>query len=350
MVNSQIADVDTAGGGGGDATSTTAAASSAAAPRRVAIVGGGVSGLAAAWHLLQQQNEKDGKMIDVELFEAEDRLGGHAYTINKIGKDQVDIDVGFMVFNDSNYPNMTRWFQAMNNTTQKNAEVMSDKIQEENSDMSLSVSLDHGTTIEWNSDGINGIFARRKQLIEPKFYSLISDMLRFHKEAPKLLLLAKDDPRKHVTTGQYLRTHGYNQSFAMYYLLPMMAALWSASMEDVLNFPACELIGFLCNHKMLQLVNRPQVKLLCFGFFGGVGVSLASLKCVCDTERRIFGRRVVSMSWIFADLTCAFVSLFRFPWFVLVENGIKSITDVYVEDEGITWKTWTRIDTDCFYE
>ena len=237
--------------GGGDGGAATAPEDTRR--RRVAIVGGGVSGLSAAWHLLQQQKSE----IDVELFEAADRLGGHAYTVKKVGKDAVDVDVGFMVFNDSNYPNMTRWFKEMN----KNDGAADDTaVKEENSNMSLSVSLDDGKTIEWNSDGINGIFARRKQIIEPKFYHLISDMLRFHNEAPKLLLLAKDDPRKHVTIGQYLRTHGYNQSFAMYYLLPMMAALWSASMEDVLNFPASELIGFLCNHQMLQLVNRPQVR------------------------------------------------------------------------------------------
>jgi cyclopropane-fatty-acyl-phospholipid synthase len=206
-------------------------------PRRVAVIGGGVAGLSAAWHL--QTNTSD----TVQLFEAEERLGGHAYTV-KVG--ETDVDIGFMVFNDSNYPNMVQWFDKLD-------------VKTENSDMSLSVSLDKGNTVEWSSDGLNGLLARRSQLLEPSFHRMVLDMMRFHKEAPSLLLLQEDDPRKHVTSGQYLRNHGYSESFGRNYLLPMMAALWSASMDDVLQFPACQLISFLCNHKMLQLLDRPQV-------------------------------------------------------------------------------------------
>lgn len=208
-------------------------------PRRVAVIGGGVSGLSAAWHLHQNVAH-----IQVELFESEDRLGGHAYTIKV---DNVDVDIGFMVYNDANYPNMTRWFDKLS-------------VPHENSDMSLSVSLDGGETIEWNSDGLNGLLARREQVFDPSFYQMLRDMLRFNKEAADILLLSDDDPRKLVTTGQYLRNHDYSEAFGKYYLLPMMAALWSASMEDVLQFPAAQLISFLCNHKMLQLLDRPQVR------------------------------------------------------------------------------------------
>ncbi|KAG7347900.1 cyclopropane-fatty-acyl-phospholipid synthase [Nitzschia inconspicua] len=214
-------------------------------PRRVAIVGGGVAGLSAAWHLAENCPD-----IKVELFEAEDRLGGHAYTIpvnNLDGTGKTNVDIGFMVFNESNYPNIVNWFEKLG-------------IPSENTDMSLSVSLDKGDTIEWNSDGINGLLARRGQAADPQFYAMLYDMHRFNKEAVQLLLLADDDPRKAVTTGQYLRAHGYSQAFGMYYLLPMMAALWSASMKDVLAFPAVQLISFLCNHKMLQLLDRPQWK------------------------------------------------------------------------------------------
>lgn len=221
------------------------AVSSKGAARRVAIVGGGVTGLSAAWHLMENASSS----IQVELFEAEDRLGGHAYTVpvqTADGKRTTDVDIGFMVFNESNYPNMVRWFEKLG-------------VPSENTDMSLSVSLDKGETVEWNSDGLNGLMARRYQAVDPQFYTMLRDMVRFNKEAAQLLLLPEDDPRKAITTGQYLRTHGYSQAFGMYYLLPMMAALWSASMEDVLAFPAVQLISFLCNHKMLQLLDRPQV-------------------------------------------------------------------------------------------
>lgn len=211
--------------------------------KKVAVVGGGVAGLAAAWHLAQ--NAKD--QYDVHLFEAEERLGGHAHTVTVDG---VDVDIGFMVFNHDNYPNMVKWFEAL-------------QVPEENSDMSLSVSLDHGQTVEWNSDGLSGLFAKRSQAWSPSFYTFVREMLRFNSESVELLQLHKDDPRRAVTIGQYLRDHGYSETFCSYYLLPMIAAIWSMGIEEVLKFPAEPLISFFCNHKLLQIFERPQVG---FGF------------------------------------------------------------------------------------
>ena len=217
---------------------------SSTADKKVAIIGGGVSGLACAWHL--HMNSK----TEVHIFEAEDRLGGHAHTINIQPKnssngESVDVDVGFMVFNDSNYPNMTKWFKELG-------------IESELTDMSLSVSLDNGH-MEWASTDLSGLLANKSQILRPSFHRFVKDMVRFNKEAGKILLLPLDDPRRQITTKQYLREEGYSEDFATHYLLPMMAALWSASMGDVLNFPAVQLIGFMCNHKMLQIFDRPQV-------------------------------------------------------------------------------------------
>lgn len=225
--------------------------------KKVAIVGGGVSGLSAAWHLAENAPNN----TDIVLFEAADRLGGHACTVPVKLDDEhktiVDVDIGFMVFNDANYPNMVEWFKSMS----LGGENDDGGVQTEDSDMSLSVSLDKGDTIEWTSSaGLNGFFAKRGQVFDSRFRAMIGDMTRFHKEAPTMLLLPDDDPRKYVTTQQYLKQNGYSEGFGVYYLLPMMAALWSASMEDVLKFPAAQLIGFLCNHKMLQLFGRPQWK------------------------------------------------------------------------------------------
>ena len=218
------------------------------ATRRVAIIGGGVAGLSAAWHL------HTNTATEVQLFEKESSVGGHAHTTTvhdaKSNK-SVDVDVGFMVFNegkDGNYPNMSAWFQSLG-------------VASEDSDMSLSVSLDHGNTVEWSSDGLAGLFAKRSQALSPKFYKMITEMMRFNAESVEILRLDRDDPRRRVSTGQYLRDHGYSQTFAACYLLPMMAALWSASIEDVLAFPAEQLVGFLCNHKMLQIFDRPQVRI-----------------------------------------------------------------------------------------
>lgn len=218
-------------------------------PKTVAVIGGGVSGLSAAWHLSENTS------AEVVVFEAEDRLGGHACTVPvDIGSNKrVDVDIGFMVYNEANYPNMTKWFESLSSSLSRNENWCED------TDMSLSVSLDKGDTIEWSSDGLNGLLAKRGQLFDANFRAMIRDMNRFHEEAPELLVMDGADPRKHVTTEQYLRQNGYTSGFGKYYLLPMMAALWSASMEDVLRFPAVQLIGFLCNHKMLQLFGRPQV-------------------------------------------------------------------------------------------
>lgn len=235
-------------------------------PKKIAVIGGGVSGLSAAWHLLTNTTH------EVHVFESESKLGGHAYTTRVVGgnkEDEIDVDVGFMVFNDTNYPNMVRWFDAL-------------QVPTERSDMSLSVSLDGGTTMEWNSDGLNGLFARRHQLVDSKFYQMILDMQRFHNEAPLLLQLALDDPRRQVTTGHYLRMQGYSEAFGMYYLLPMMAALWSASMADVMNFPAVQLISFLANHKMLNFTDRPQVCVYISFLFFYCDSNYWTYACVCS--------------------------------------------------------------------
>ena len=277
--------------------------------QRIAVVGGGVTGLAAAWHLHvntartdNNNNNNNNNNLQVHLFEAQPRLGGHAYTIpvdddssttttttmttNQDGNtrtnqtETVDVDIGFMVYNHENYPNMVQWFQALSNTctgsgdggnanannnnttttttTRTTQEVVG--VHEQDSDMSLSVSLDQGQTVEWNSDGLPGLFAKKSQLCSPSFYQFLVDMIRFNATAADILLLTDDDPRKHVTTKQYLRDHAYSTAFCHYYLLPMMAALWSASMSDVLQFPAVQLVSFLANHKMLQLLARPTWK------------------------------------------------------------------------------------------
>jgi predicted NAD/FAD-binding protein len=217
--------------------------------KKVAVIGGGVSGLAAAWHLTE--NAKD--TYDVQLFEDEDRLGGHANTVNADG---VDVDVGFMVFNLENYPNLVAWFDALG-------------VPYENSDMSYSVSLDQGKTVEWSSDGLNGLLARRSQAFSPKFHSFVKDMLRFNATCTQLLMLPQDDPRRGMSIGQYLREHNYSEAFCSYYILPMIAAIWSSSVEEVMNFPAESLISFFANHKLASVNDRRQVCATCYHCYAG---------------------------------------------------------------------------------
>ena len=264
----------------------TAAMADTPRRRRVAVIGGGVSGLSAAWHLTKNcENEK----YDVTLFESSDYAGGHARTISINDDDgmNVDVDVGFMVYNRENYPNMVSWFDALSrggggddnddaddDDDDDDGDDASRGNLEEDSDMSLSVSLRNGDgsssgirsgatsapIVEWSSDGLSGLLlSNPRQLFDPSFYTFLKDMMRFNSEAPSILNLRCDDPRRAVTTGQYLRDGEYSVAFCSHYLLPMMAALWSASDEEILAFPAEQLVGFLMNHRMLQLFDRPQV-------------------------------------------------------------------------------------------
>lgn len=116
-----------------------------------------------------------------------------------------------------------------------------------------------GDVVEWASHSVSGVFASPRNLVSPKFHKFLSELLYFNSHAGNLLLLPSDHPARQVTIGEYLRKEGYSDAFASYYLVPMMAALWSASMEDVMDFPASSLVEFMCNHRMLQLFDRPQV-------------------------------------------------------------------------------------------
>jgi len=278
----------------------------------VAVVGGGVSGLSAAWHL--HTNGGDGE-FDVHLFEKDAKVGGHAHstTIHTVASKPVDVDIGFMVFNEGptgNYPNMTSWFGSLG-------------VRSEDSDMSLSVSLDGGDTVEWSSDGLSGLFAKRSQALSPKFYQMVREMIRFNAGSVELLRLDPADPRRRVSTGQYLRDHGYSEAFAAYYLLPMMAALWSASIEDVLAFPAEQLIGFLCNHKMLQLFDRPQVCRLLLKRAETLFVHFFLFYFVHPSSTNI------------SSLPSPHSFVHNIP--TAVEDGIWSLTDLHLQGRRDSW-------------
>eukprot|EP00616_Rhizochromulina_sp_CCMP1243_P000430 CAMPEP_0118970178 /NCGR_PEP_ID=MMETSP1173-20130426/7124_1 /TAXON_ID=1034831 /ORGANISM="Rhizochromulina marina cf, Strain CCMP1243" /LENGTH=996 /DNA_ID=CAMNT_0006919503 /DNA_START=1 /DNA_END=2991 /DNA_ORIENTATION=- len=206
--------------------------------KRVAVIGGGVAGLGCAWHLCKSKDHQ------VHVFEAEPLLGGHANTITIPELGGLAVDTGFMVYNDQNYPNINGLFAELGVVGQ-------------NTDMSFSVSMDGGR-FEWSGTGLNGLFACRKHLVSPSFYLMLRDMLRFNREAPDLLRLPDQDPRKAVTMREYLRQNRYSEAFAKLFLIPMVGAVWSASEADVLSFPALSLIAFFNNHQMLQVVGRPQ--------------------------------------------------------------------------------------------
>ncbi len=199
---------------------------------KIVIVGGGVAGLYAAWHLSEQH--------DVVLLEADDRLGGHADTHPVVEGDIVrHIDSGFIVFNEQHYPLFTAWLKQLG-------------VSWENSDMSFGVS-DVTTGLEYNATTLNRLFCQRRNLFSPRFYGMVSDIMRFYRLAPELL----DSLSENVTLSQWLSGSGLGTMFAEHHIMPMASALWSAPMGQVGDFPMRHLLAFMDNHAMLNLGRRP---------------------------------------------------------------------------------------------
>lgn len=199
---------------------------------RVAVIGAGVSGLVAAW-LLQREH-------DVTLFEADDRVGGHAHTVRPLGAEGPALDTGFVVFNREDYPFFWRLLNTLGVSRQP-------------SRMSFSVH-DEQTGLEYcASPNPLTLFAQRRNVISPAFYRMLLDILRFYRTAPRLASSHTD-----LDIGACLEHMGYSQAFADLHLLPMVSALWSSSLAEAGRFPTGNLIEFMRNHGMLRLRRRPQ--------------------------------------------------------------------------------------------
>jgi len=203
---------------------------------KIAIVGSGISGLVCA-HLLSQGH-------DLTVFEAADYIGGHTNTLDvETASGRYAIDTGFIVFNDWTYPNFIRLLDKLGVPSQK-------------SDMSFSVQCDR-TGLEYNGTSINTLFAQRSNLLSTAFYRMISDIIRFGNAAPRLLEKPEENPP--LTLGEYLRRGNYSAIFRDKYILPMGAAIWSASPGGMLEFPARFFVQFFKNHGMLNVLSaRPQ--------------------------------------------------------------------------------------------
>ncbi len=195
---------------------------------RVAVIGSGISGLSAAWLISQSR--------PVTLYEVEDRLGGHSDTFDWNG---VGVDCGFIVYNERTYPNLTALFAHLSIATTA-------------SDMSFAVSLDGGE-FEYSGGNLRGLVAQAQNVLKPRYWSMLKDILRFFREAPRDLALGGELG----TLGDYLDARGYGSAFRELYLYPMAAAIWSTPALQVADFPAASFIRFNANHGLLDLINRP---------------------------------------------------------------------------------------------
>jgi cyclopropane-fatty-acyl-phospholipid synthase len=205
---------------------------SSAGKERIAVIGSGISGLSAAWLL-----QKGG--YSVTLYESEAYFGGHTLTDETILG--CPVDLGFQVFNRTTYGHFEQFLESLG-------------VDSEESDMNFALSVDGGK-LEWGSHSLSTIFAQRGNLCSPSFWKMIYDVVRFGKEAPKVLT---DETYNTMNLGQYLLLHKYSQSFTERYLLPMCAAIWSVSNKQCLEFPIQVLVRFWVNHHLLDLLVRPK--------------------------------------------------------------------------------------------
>ncbi|MBC3764428.1 NAD(P)/FAD-dependent oxidoreductase [Neptunicella marina] len=204
------------------------------AGKKIAVVGSGISGLTAGY-LLSKKHQ-------VSLFEANDYLGGHTHT------EQIEIDdtiypvnTGFIVFNDRTYPNFIRLMDEIG-------------IKSETSNMSFSVRCEN-TGLEYSGTSLNSLFAQRRNLLRPAFWKMVADILRFNRDA--LAALEKGDISASQTVGEFLQQGGYGRWFQDYYIIPMGAAIWSASFDMMRDFPLLFFLRFFKHHGLLSINNRP---------------------------------------------------------------------------------------------
>jgi predicted NAD/FAD-binding protein len=175
----------------------------------------------------------------VVLYEAEDRLGGHSNTVEiRAGGKQVAVDTGFIVFNEPTYPNLTALFAHLGVETAE-------------TEMSFAVSLDRGG-FEYAGRDLRGMFAQPSNALKPRFWSMIADLLRFYREAPRDLPTLGD-----ISLDDYLKRGNYGKAFIFDHLYPMAAAIWSTSAARIGDYPAASFIRFCDNHGLLKLLGRP---------------------------------------------------------------------------------------------
>jgi predicted NAD/FAD-binding protein len=206
-------------------------------PRQtVAVIGSGVAGLTAA-HLLQRQ-------FDVHLFEADDRLGGHAHTHDvALTNGQVaGLDSAFLVHNDRTYPNLLRLFAELGVATQ-------------DSEMSMSVRCD-GCGLEYaGSKGLGGLFAQRSNVIRPRYLAMLAQVTYFHRRARAVLA---DPEGADQTLQEFLDAGHFTEYFTNHFMLPLVAAVWSCGFDGARGYPARYLFTFLDNHGMLSVTGSPR--------------------------------------------------------------------------------------------
>ncbi|RMA82454.1 NAD(P)/FAD-dependent oxidoreductase [Umboniibacter marinipuniceus] len=208
---------------------------------KIAVIGGGISGLTAA-HLLSEKHT-------VSLFEAGDYLGGHTNTEDvEINGKNYAVNTGFIVFNDWTYPNFIKLMDSLG-------------VESEDSDMSFSVHCEN-SGLEYAGTNLTTLFAQKRNLFKPSYWKMLLDIIKFNKQAKTLL---EEGTVPDVTLGEFIDSEGLGRLFRDKYIIPMGAAIWSASEEVMLSFPLPFFLKFFNNHGLLNVEHRPQWRVISGG-------------------------------------------------------------------------------------
>jgi uncharacterized protein len=200
---------------------------------KIAVVGSGISGLSCAWALSQRH--------DVTLIEGERRIGGHAHTVDVKTRDGlVAVDTGFIVFNSWTYPNLTAMMDYLDQDVTA-------------TQMSFSVKAEQGQ-YEYSGDHLGTLLGTPRQWLSPSHWRMMFDLVRFYRNAEAHV----EHVRVGTSLGQYLSDYGYGEHFIQRHILPMSGAIWSASPEQIANYPFHAFIRFFTNHRLFILGNRPD--------------------------------------------------------------------------------------------
>ncbi|MCL3818372.1 NAD(P)/FAD-dependent oxidoreductase [Aeromicrobium wangtongii] len=207
-------------------------------PRRsVAVIGSGISGLTAAYVLREQW--------DVTVFEADERVGGHAHTHTVADPDATHrVDTGFIVHNDRTYPLLRRLFAELD-------------VEVHPTEMSMSIHCDDCGLEYAGGRGGKGIFAQRRRLLDPRYLRMLLDVKRFGRLANELLD-AVESPSDPLTYGDFLKDHGFSEYFVSHYAIPVVSCVWSSGHDTALEYPARYLFEFLKHHGFLSIKGSPQ--------------------------------------------------------------------------------------------
>lgn len=200
----------------------------------IAIIGSGIAGLTCAWRLAGHHQ--------VTLFEAAPTVGGHTATVDvTTPSGDFSIDTGFIVYNDRTYPRFMGLLGELGISGQK-------------TQMSFSVH-NPASGLEYNGHTLSSLFAQRRNLLNPTFWRLLKSIVRFNKLAKQTLIKGTSN---NDTLQTFLEQHHFSPYFARHYILPMGAAIWSSSLQEMRRFPLALFLRFFENHGLLDITHRPQ--------------------------------------------------------------------------------------------